>query len=63
MDLTARAAHIVGYGDSLRAPVALADRVRVSVRMAVLYLLLGTPGALGAERSFDEASAIGAERA
>jgi len=33
------------------------------VRMAVLYLLLGVPGALGAERIFDDAATMmGAER-
>ena len=40
MDLTAREAHIVGYGEQLPAPVSLADRMRVSVRMAVPTLLL-----------------------
>ncbi len=43
----------------------ITDQVRngVAVRMAVLYLLLGVPGALGAERVFDEAATMtGAER-
>ena len=38
--MTARAAHTVGYGEPLPASVALADRMRVSVRMAVPTLLL-----------------------
>jgi aspartate carbamoyltransferase catalytic subunit len=43
----------------------IVDQVRngVAVRMAVLYLLLGVPGALGSERAFDEAAVMmGAER-
>jgi aspartate carbamoyltransferase catalytic subunit len=43
----------------------IVDQVRngVAVRMAVLYLLLGVPGALGAERVFDDATTMmGAER-
>ena len=43
----------------------IVDQVRngVAVRMAVLYLLLGVPGALGSERAFDDAATMmGAER-
>lgn len=41
-----------------RANARIIDQVRsgVAVRMAVLYLLLGAPGALGADRVIDEAS-------
>jgi aspartate carbamoyltransferase catalytic subunit len=46
-----------------RAVIVEQVRNGVAVRMAVLYLLLGVPGALGSERAFDEAAVMmGAER-
>jgi aspartate carbamoyltransferase catalytic subunit len=46
-----------------RAVIVEQVRNGVVVRMAVLYLLLGVPGALGAERMFEDATTtMGAER-